>query len=167
MTANALPEDREACFAAGMNDQVAKPIRADELGAALKRVRPLRNRDAGSGESEISLEAAGLQNLRETSAASSSSPRWWTSSCGCARADHKPPQLARRQDTEELRRAAHTLKSNGPTLGAAAFAELCRTVEQPAKDGRLDGVSQLLDQIEQEYRRLQEALAPLRSEPVS
>src|SRR5262249_15524512 len=37
MTANALPEDREACFAAGMNDYVAKPIRAEELAAALKR----------------------------------------------------------------------------------------------------------------------------------
>ena len=43
MTANALPEDREACFAAGMNDYVAKPIRADELAAALKRAPPLRN----------------------------------------------------------------------------------------------------------------------------
>ena len=42
MTANALPEDREACFAAGMNDYVAKPIRRDELAAALKRARPLR-----------------------------------------------------------------------------------------------------------------------------
>src|SRR4051812_4956318 len=65
MTANALPEDREACFAAGMNDYVAKPIRADELAAALKRVQRLRNRDAGSGGSEISLEAAALQNPRD------------------------------------------------------------------------------------------------------
>ena len=48
MTANALPEDREACFAAGMNDYVAKPIRADELAAALKRAQPLRNRDVVS-----------------------------------------------------------------------------------------------------------------------
>ena len=37
MTANALPEDREACFAAGMDDYVAKPIRPEELAAALKR----------------------------------------------------------------------------------------------------------------------------------
>jgi HPt (histidine-containing phosphotransfer) domain-containing protein len=72
-----------------------------------------------------------------------------------------------RKDTDELRRAAHTLKSNGSTLGAAAFAELCRTVEQHAKDGRLAGVSQLVDRIEEEYRTLQEALASLRSEPVS
>ena len=72
-----------------------------------------------------------------------------------------------RQDTEELRRAAHTLKSNGETLGAGVFAKLCRTVEQHAKDGRLDGVPQLVDQIEHQYRTLQETLASLRSEPVS
>jgi HPt (histidine-containing phosphotransfer) domain-containing protein len=62
---------------------------------------------------------------------------------------------------------AHTLKSNGSTLGATVFAKLCRTVEQDAKDGRLGGVSLLVDQIEHEYRTLQETLASLRSEPVS
>src|SRR6185437_1337552 len=45
MTANALPEDREACFAAGMNDYVAKPIRSEELAAALKRAKPLTTDD--------------------------------------------------------------------------------------------------------------------------
>ena len=37
MTANALPEDREACLAAGMDDYVAKPIRPEELESALRR----------------------------------------------------------------------------------------------------------------------------------
>jgi PAS domain S-box-containing protein len=41
MTANAMQEDREACFAAGMDDYVAKPIRPEALAEALRQVRPL------------------------------------------------------------------------------------------------------------------------------
>jgi CheY-like chemotaxis protein/HPt (histidine-containing phosphotransfer) domain-containing protein len=167
MTANALPEDREACFAAGMNDYVAKPIRAEELATALRRARPLQNRDAGSGENEISLEAAALQGLRDLGG-----DEFLAEVIDAFLAD--APALItslrsslERQDTEELRRAAHTLKSNASTLGAAAFAELCRTVEQHAKVRRLAGLWQLVDRIEQDYRTLREALVSLRSEPVS
>jgi PAS domain S-box-containing protein len=39
MTANAMIEDREACFAAGMDDYLAKPVRPEELAEALSRVR--------------------------------------------------------------------------------------------------------------------------------
>jgi CheY-like chemotaxis protein len=41
MTANAMLEDREACFASGMDDYLAKPVRPEELSAALSRARPL------------------------------------------------------------------------------------------------------------------------------
>jgi PAS domain S-box-containing protein len=41
MTANALQEDRDACFAAGMDDYVAKPISPDALAEALRRAQPL------------------------------------------------------------------------------------------------------------------------------
>ena len=37
MTANAMIEDREACFAAGMDDYLAKPVRPEELANALTR----------------------------------------------------------------------------------------------------------------------------------
>ena len=65
--------------------------------------------------------------------------------------------------TEELRRAAHTLKSNGATLGAEEFAELCRTLEQQAKSGELDGASELVERIEQTYPSLRDTLVALRS----
>jgi CheY-like chemotaxis protein len=47
MTANAMAEDREACFAAGMDDYVAKPIRPEALAEVLRRVPPR----AGSSKS--------------------------------------------------------------------------------------------------------------------
>ena len=40
MTANAMLEDREACFAAGMDDYLAKPVRPEELASALSRAHP-------------------------------------------------------------------------------------------------------------------------------
>ncbi|GAB4214640.1 MAG: hypothetical protein Fur007_11220 [Rhodoferax sp.] len=40
MTANALPSDREACLAAGMNDHVGKPFNVDNLVALLHRLVP-------------------------------------------------------------------------------------------------------------------------------
>jgi PAS domain S-box-containing protein len=165
MTANALPEDREACFAAGMNDYVAKPIRAEELAAALKRAKPRANGDAGAEAVEyISLDDGALKNLRDLGGDNFLGE---VIEAFLADAPELMVTLRRSLDegsTEELRRAAHTLKSNGATLGAEEFAELCSTLEQRAKAGELDGASQLVDRIEQEYRPLEEALAALRTE---
>lgn len=38
MTANAMAEDRQACFDAGMDEYLGKPLRANDLRAALKRI---------------------------------------------------------------------------------------------------------------------------------
>ncbi len=165
MTANALPEDREACFAAGMNDYVAKPIRAEELAAALKRVKPLARADGSSEAVDVSLGADALQSLRELGG-----DDFLTEVIDAFLAD-APGLVAslrsalEQENSEELRRAAHTLKSNGATLGAGAFSELCRTLEQHAKHGEFADASPLVSEIEQVYPRLEHALAALRPEP--
>ncbi len=164
MTANALPEDREACFAAGMNDYVAKPIRAEELAAALKRAGSLAH---GNGDAPdvgfVSLDDDALKNLRDLGGDD------FLSEVIDAFLADAPELIAtlRRSLTEdsneELRRAAHTLKSNGATLGAETFSELCRTLEHSAKTGDLEGAPELVDGIEQEYLALEQALTALRA----
>ncbi len=44
MTANAMRGDREMCLEAGMDDYVSKPIRVEELIAALQRCHPLSSK---------------------------------------------------------------------------------------------------------------------------
>jgi CheY-like chemotaxis protein len=163
MTANAMPEDREACLAAGMNDYVAKPIRAEELAHALKRVNPLRGtKNGGSDARDVSFDRAALESLTDLGG-----EEFLAEVIDTFLAD-APPLLAslRRSlddtDKEQLRRAAHTLKSNGATLGAATFAELCRKLEQCAKTGELADAPELVHRIEQEYEPLGEALTALR-----
>jgi PAS domain S-box-containing protein len=162
MTANALPEDRDACFAAGMDDYVAKPIRPDVLAEALKRVRPV-----GPGallpavDAQARVDSTALDSLRDLGG-----DDFLAEVIDTFLAD-APMLLATLRhaldagDAAEVRRAAHTLKSNGETLGGTEFAGLCRALEQQAKDGRLEDAPGLVLRIEEERAALERALEAL------
>jgi HPt (histidine-containing phosphotransfer) domain-containing protein len=71
-----------------------------------------------------------------------------------------PPLLAalHGSDVEEVRRAAHTLKSNGATFGATRLSELCRELELLARSGDLSGADELAARVEAEYALVAEEL---------
>ena len=52
MTANAMKEDRELCLSAGMDDYLSKPIRPDEIKAAIERAAKARPIAAGEHGSD-------------------------------------------------------------------------------------------------------------------
>ncbi|BCW99464.1 MAG: hypothetical protein KatS3mg024_2291 [Armatimonadota bacterium] len=52
MTAHALPEDREKCLAAGMDDYIAKPLTATDIRQAIQRWRVAVSRRTGERRSE-------------------------------------------------------------------------------------------------------------------
>ena len=143
MTANAMPEDREACFAAGMDDYVAKPIRPNELAEALRRARPLGDTLTASAEGAgASLDAGAIESLRELDGESFLGEVIDTF-LGDAPALVATLRTAYEEgDTEALRRTAHTLKSNGQIFGAGRFSELCRELEERARRGELDGAAE-------------------------
>ena len=155
MTANAMPEDREACFAAGMDDYVAKPIRPNVLAGALSRARPLGDTPRGERwgrrhqpRRERGREPESLGGEEFVAEVIDTFLSDAPALVATLRTTHEEG------DTEGLRRAAHTLKSNGQTFGAGRFSELCRELEHRARSDELDGAAELVDRIEREYPAL-------------
>lgn len=62
------------------------------------------------------------------------------------------------QDTDALRRAAHSFKGSASNLGALALADLCMQVESLAAKNSLSGVDTLLKSIAEEYAAVEAML---------
>ena len=105
MTANAMQGDRELCAAAGMDDYVAKPIRVEELVAALERSP--RRVDAGARDEPGAGKAA--PRARRRARGPSEVPREATAAPGTGNAS------AGAIDRPTFDRLAQTM--GGPFLG--------------------------------------------------
>jgi len=78
--------------------------------------------------------------------------------------DDSPRQLAAMQaalaagNAEDLRRAAHSLKSNSANFGAMALSRSCKELEEMGKAGMLDGAAEQVAQVAAEYEGARTAL---------
>lgn len=61
-------------------------------------------------------------------------------------------------DAAEVRRAAHSLKSNSATFGAPRLAAMSRELEAAAREGDLTGAGDQIAELEAECGRVAEAL---------
>ena len=155
MTANAMEGDREECLAAGMDDYLSKPIHRDELARALARW--------AAAPAPKTLDGAVLRRL-VSSFGGGDEGRRTVAELVDTFLDDAVGQLVtlrdaiERRDSDETRRVAHTLKSNGATFGARPFAELCRALEALACEGDLGATPDLLARLDDEWERVREAL---------
>lgn len=59
---------------------------------------------------------------------------------------------------QEVKEAAHAMKSSNAQFGALHFAHLCQLAENMAKSGDLTGIAPLSDEIQIEFGKVQAAL---------
>ncbi len=67
-------------------------------------------------------------------------------------------QARAQSDTSTMRLVAHTLKSSSASVGALALSALCSDAERALRDGQLDSVPGLLDQLVVESSRVDAAV---------
>jgi signal transduction histidine kinase/CheY-like chemotaxis protein/HPt (histidine-containing phosphotransfer) domain-containing protein len=176
VTANAMTGDRERCLAAGMDDYLAKPFRAAELRALVRRHAAGVERppdpptppspgapSVPEREAPAPLDASVLDSLRALQREDAPSV---VERVVAAYLEHGPTQLAEarealeRRDHATLRRAAHTLKSSSANVGALRLSSLCRELEARAREAMPED-DDPVSPIEVEFTRVREALLTL------
>jgi signal transduction histidine kinase/DNA-binding response OmpR family regulator len=163
-TANATQEERERALAAGMDGYLSKPIRLEELAAALGvEVMPRAAHEQADGRATAGpvpepIDGAVLARLRQTLGDDGTRQLIGTFLAEAPTLLDRLRSATQAGDGETLRLAAHTLKSNAATFGAMALSETARVIERTAAEGATQGADALVTRAQSEYERVRPAL---------
>jgi signal transduction histidine kinase/DNA-binding NarL/FixJ family response regulator len=163
LTANVQPEDRERCFAAGMNDFVTKPFRQVEIVTVLQRWLGVRVGMEGAPPKVVPREKVGAGGMKYPAVgtaqeATASLPTLDTrvlddlsQGTGMSVAELVAmlfadiQRMAAELETasvdqrmDDMRRLAHSIKSSSAQLGALRLSALARVMESAVRDKQLE-----------------------------
>ena len=154
MTAHALKGDRERCLEAGMDDYVAKPIRAEELFQAIDAIFLDQQHDSAAG----SAAPQDVVNWTEALKTAQGNRKLLKSMTEAALEEIPQLMTAIRQaiangDHARLRFAAHTLKGSVRYFGANQVCEHAAKLEDMGRKGELAGAEAIFAALEEELVR--------------
>ncbi len=165
LTGNAMEQDKQLCLDAGMDDYLKKPFNLSDLRDVLARWLPdLERTDSRNGSTEptspvsthrenmLLLERAPLDGIKELR--KPGTPDILAKVISVYETDAPQLIIAMRNsleqnNTEELIRAVHSLKTSSAMLGAQFLADQCHRLEITLRNGEeLQDAKQVIDRIE-------------------
>jgi len=188
LTANVQPEDRERCFAAGMNDFVAKPFRQSELVTVLQRWlgvkvgvspkvgTPEETSRVGAGKTALqsqplpgadaamagvpTLDVRVLDDLSQgTGMSVAELVAMLFADIQRMAAELETASVEQRFD--DMRRLAHSIKSSSAQLGAMRLSALARVMEFAVRDQQIEAFVERQPALRELLNELQDAVKAL------
>ena len=168
LTANAMPEDRKNCLAAGMDDYLAKPIEVAKVLAMLEKWAPsniIPETETGR-DGETCTSTAAIFNKAEfisramgdlelsryvASVFVESAPEYIEAIRAALAAE----------DASALRQSAHKLKGAAATIALQQLSEIAEWLEEIAVTGGIERAIDLLPELLKRYEQSVEALREL------
>ena len=186
LTAHVMAGDRDACFAAGMDDYLSKPFTLDQLHAVLTPWLPERSETALTDTSpssqiisddtpgdHLALAQLDMDTLNRLRALQPPGQPNMLSRVIQRFLDTVPEQMVMLRrvihdlDGAEVRRLAHSLKSSAGNVGALALAELYHEIEVMGHTHDLNQAAAKIDKTEAVFTSVCCALSDLlQTDPV-
>jgi PAS domain S-box-containing protein len=169
MTANAMKEDQQMCIDAGMDDYLSKPVIKEKLAAALDRwsmlILPRQTFDC---EEKIATTNVGLVELpidwERLHQLSENNPEFEIELLQIfvediqARIEIVKIAIAA-FDFDQLAREAHQIKGASANMGITTMHHAAEKLEQLAHNQERRGTNNLISELEEFVKRIQEFLA--------
>jgi signal transduction histidine kinase/DNA-binding response OmpR family regulator len=172
LTASALRDDCERFLEAGMDDYLSKPIRLKELVAVLERCQSRHTLPDGGEEPKLpckersengpvvdpeALEQLGAMMGERADEQVQELKDLFLKNTG--RLLDAMDEALGQGDAQQLRYAAHTLKSTSATVGAVRLSARCAELERRARQGYFEGAEERVEQIKREFERVFQVFA--------
>lgn len=169
LTANAVEGDREKCLAAGMDEYLSKPFRPESLLRILKDWAKTSNSlmtDQPSTliqteETPATVDKAVLDSIRALDPHNGDMLLKEIVEIYLNNAKallHSLETAWSSGDINAIRSASHTMKSSSKQVGALELGELCREVEEDARNGHYDVSATPFTRIQQKFLQTQKEL---------
>lgn len=158
MTAFASDEDREMCMSAGMDDFISKPVVGEDMANMIrkwKRKQTVTRPVQSVGSETVLVDQDAIKRLLDIGRQTDPGFLQQVLDMFSAQAPALINEIIKSHEqgkNDAMWQSAHKLKGTSLNIGARRLGELCRRLEVQGRSGEMNGLEEIVSQLDFVYK---------------